>query len=196
MAEDEFGLPGAFFRFLYIDANVGGSSGGHTGLHIGDTVYHFQYFPDGFFRLVRDRWPHFRYIYNDLENRTIYSVSVDVTPSDLSRVREHFDRYYLVQEAHMSRLDVLNADAQLLNDFSHGRKHMALNGAGLFSQNAPPDDISNQLRAAVTKEYGAKYLDLAIASLDRALVVIPLIVIEAPNSKISRESYPRSVGSP
>ncbi len=196
MAEDDSVLPGAFFRFLYIDANVGGSSGGHTGLHIGHTVYHFQYFPDGFFRLVRDRWPHFRYIYNDLENRTIYAASVDVTASDLSRIREHFDQYYLVQEAHMARLDVLNADAQLLDDFSHGIEHMALNGAGLFSQNEPPDDISNQLRAAITKKYGAEYLDLAIQSLARALVVIPLVVTEAPNSEISREVYPGSVGSP
>jgi len=195
-AEDDPVLPGAFFRFLYIDANVGGSSGGHAGVHIGDNVYHFQYFPDGLFRLVRDRWPYFRYVYNDLENRTIYAARVAVTSRDLARIREHFDQCYLVQEAHMTRLDVLKADARLLNDVRHNIHHMALKGAGLFSQTGAPDDVSRQLGAAITKKLGAEYLDLAIMSLDRALAAIPLIVTEAPNPEILREAYPGSVGSP
>jgi len=195
-AEDDPVLPCAFFRFLYIDANVGGSSGGHAGMHIGDTVYHFQYFPDGLFRLVRDRWPHFRYIYNDLENRTIYAARVDVTPRDLGRIREHLDQCYLVQEARMTRLDLLKADARLLNDVRHNIHQMELKGAGLFSQTRAPDPISRRLGAAITKKYGAEYLDLAIMSLDRALAAIPLIVTEAPNPGILREVDTGSVGSP
>lgn len=72
-------------QFIYIDANIGNSSGGHTALRLGDMVYHFQLFPDGFFRIVRDRWSYFRYIYNDLENRTLNLAHISVSANVLDR---------------------------------------------------------------------------------------------------------------
>ncbi|MDD1649359.1 MAG: hypothetical protein LUO80_03050, partial [Methylococcaceae bacterium] len=45
-------------EFLYIDANVGGSSGGHAAVKLGDTVYHFQN-DDGYTRLTRENWKRF-----------------------------------------------------------------------------------------------------------------------------------------
>src|SRR2546430_9932806 len=32
-----------FIDYLYVDANEGGSSGGHAGLRVGDDVFHFEY---------------------------------------------------------------------------------------------------------------------------------------------------------
>ena len=183
------------FQFIYIDANVGGSSGGHSALRINNTIYHFQYFPDGLFKLVRERWPHFRYIYNDLENRTLYVAHIQVAPHDLLAIREHLDRHYLIQEAHMTRLDTLIADAQLLNELSHGRKQMSINGAGLFSWELPPDEVSTQLQSVVINAYGKDYLTPAIKTLDRELSNIPIVIPNMAGLKIANETYPMPVDS-
>ena len=46
--------PGATLDYLYIEANEGGSSGGHVALGIGDDVYHFQHDTGGVLALRRD----------------------------------------------------------------------------------------------------------------------------------------------
>ncbi len=194
-AEDHPASPAPPFQFIYVDANVGGSSGGHTALRINNTVYHFQYFPDGLFKLVREQWPHFRYIYNDLENRTLYVAHIHVETHDLLAIRGHLDRRYLIQEAHMARLGSLVADTRLLNDLSHGRMQISVSGAGLFSFKEPPDEVSAQLRSAVIKSYGEDYLTLAIKSLDRKLSSIPPVVPNIKDFKISNKTYPAPVAA-
>jgi hypothetical protein len=47
--------------YLYIEANEGGSSGGHSAIRFGDETYHFQHKSPGVLRLRRDDWQHFRY---------------------------------------------------------------------------------------------------------------------------------------
>ena len=183
------------FQFIYIDANVGGSSGGHSALRINNTIYHFQYFPDGLFKLVRERWPYFRYIYNDLENRTLYVAHIHIENRDLQRLQEYLDRYYLIQEAHMARLGELSADTKLLNDLSRGRFQMSVNGAGLFSFDTPPNEIGTQLRSAVIDTYGENYLKCAMETLDRELSKIPLVVSSVEPININNDVYPPPVKS-
>ena len=195
LADGESSSPSPPFQFIYIDANVGGSSGGHSALRINNTVYHFQYFPDGLFKLVRERWPYFRYIYNDLENRTLYVAHIHIENGDLQMLQEHLDRYYLIQEAHMSRLGELSADTQLLNDLSRGHFQMSVNGAGLFSFDSPSDDVSAQLRSAVIDTYGEKYLERTMETLDRELSKIPLIVSTVEPININNDVYPLPVKS-
>ncbi|MCD6294217.1 MAG: hypothetical protein J7M20_04675 [Deltaproteobacteria bacterium] len=174
---------------------MGGSSGGHSALRINNTVYHFQYFPDGLFKLVRERWPYFRYIYNDLENRTLYVAHIHIENRDLQTLQEHLDRYYLIQKAHMSRLGELSADTQLLNDLSRGHFRMSVNGAGLFSFDSPSDEISTQLRSAVIDTYGEKYLERTMETLDRDLSKIPLVVSSVEPININHDVYPPPVKS-
>lgn len=187
---------GASFDFLYIDANVGGSSGGHTGIRIDNRVYHFQYYADGLFRLVRDRWPHFEYIYNDLENRTISIAAIEVSSGDLSRIKDHFNRYYLIQEAHVNRLEILRADMKLLDDLSRGRYRMALKGAGLFSWKGRSNSAGMELRAAVTEQFGVHFLAEKMRSLNTEFVKIPLTVCYPVNFEVSKDYYPGPFSSP
>lgn len=182
-------------QFIYIDANVGGSSGGHSALRIHNTIYHFQYFPNGLFKLVREQWPHFRYIYNDLENRTLYVAHVHIENRDLQILQEYLDRYYLIQEAHMARLDELFADTELLNDLSRGRNRMSVNGAGLFSFDAPSNEISKALRSAIFETYGKNYLKFTMEALDRELSKIPLVVLSVEPDEISNKVYPPPIAS-
>ena len=195
LADGESSSPSPPFQFIYIDANVGGSSGGHSALRINNTVYHFQYFPDGLFKLVRERWPYFRYIYNDLENRTLYVAHIHIENRDLQTLREYLDRYYLIQEAHMSRLGELSADTQLLNDLNRGHFQMSVNGAGIFSFDSPSDEVSTQLRSAVIDTYGEKYLERTMETLDRELSKIPLVVSSVEPININKDVYPPPVKS-
>ena len=195
LAEGESSSPSPPFQFIYIDANVGGSSGGHSALRINNTIYHFQYFPEGLFKLVRERWPYFRYIYNDLENRTLYVAHIHIENRDLQRLQEYLDRYYLIQEAHIARLDELSADTKLLNDLSRGHFQMSLNGAGLFSFDIPSDEVSTQLRSAVIGTYGKNYLKCAIETLDWELSKIPLIVSSLEPIDIRSGVYPPPIAS-
>jgi hypothetical protein len=183
------------FHFIYIDANVGGSSGGHSALRIHNTIYHFQYFPNGLFKLVREQWPYFRYIYNDLENRTLYVAHIHVENRDLQMLQENLDRTYLIQEAHMARLGELVADTQLLNDLLSGHFQISVNGAGLFSFDAPPNEISTQLRSTVINTYGKNYLKCTMERLDRELSEIPLVVPGVEPDEISNEIYPPPIAS-
>lgn len=68
--------PGAVtLDFLYVNANAGEAAGGHTALRLGDSIFHYQFFPDATFLLVREPWAEFRFLYNDLHNRTISLAS-------------------------------------------------------------------------------------------------------------------------
>ena len=50
-------------EFIYVNANVGAAAGGHTALRLGEDVFHYQFFPDKRFLLVRESWDQFKLIY-------------------------------------------------------------------------------------------------------------------------------------
>ena len=195
LAERGSSHPTPLFQFIYIDANVGGSSGGHSALRIHNTVYHFQYFPDGLFKLVREQWPYFRYVYNDLENRTLYVARIHIERRDLQLLKEYLDRTYLIQKAHMARLGELSGDTELLNHLNRGHFQMSVNGAGLFSLDAPPHETGALLKSAVVNAYGEDYLKRAMETLDHRLSKIPLVVSKVTPGKISRDAYPPAITS-
>ena len=76
--------------FIYVNANTGEAAGGHTAIRLDTTVFHFQFFPEGRFLLVRESWSHFRYVYNELRNRSIFIARVPLTPSVYNKVRNNF----------------------------------------------------------------------------------------------------------
>jgi len=172
---------------------VGGSSGGHSALRINDTVYHFQYFPNGLFKLVRERWSHFRYVYNDLENRTLYTANINVKENDLVVIRESLDQYYLIQNAHIARLKALTADANFIDDLYHGHNQISIEGVGFFSFKDSPDEISTQLQSAIINVYGKDYLVSAINNLDQEFLNIPFNVLRLKDLKINNDIYPAPV---
>lgn len=180
-------------QFIYIDANVGGSSGGHSALRIGNTVYHFQYFPNGLFKLVRERWSYFRYIYNDLENRTLYIAHIDIQTPDLQTLQESLDRYYLTQEAHMARLNDLSTDVKILNDLNSGNFEISVEGAGLFALDSPADAVSLQLCSLVKAAYGKAYLKRKKETLDERFSKIPIAATDISPNDISSEVYPTAI---
>ncbi len=182
------------FQFLYIDANVGGSSGGHCALRLNNTVYHFQYYPDGIFRLIRESWAHFRYIYNDLENRTIHIARIQLQPDDKIAIKEHLDYFYLVQSAHLERLQALDDDTKLILDFNHNRRQISIAGAGLFAFQKNPDEISTTIHRIITDAYGQDYLERNIKVLDLELTEQPPVIVRLKKDiHVTNQAYPENI---
>ena len=131
--------PTAFDRihFLYIEANVGGSAGGHTALRIGDNVYHYQLFPDRVFRLVRDDWTDFLHLYNRLENRSIHTLSIAVPPAGYRQLDDRLQQLRLIQKKHDQNLMALAAQRQLFAARSAAdpaERRVPIAALGFFSQ--------------------------------------------------------------
>jgi len=76
--------PTAYFDYLYIEANEGGSSGGHVAVRFGDETYHFQQVSLGLLQLQRNDAADFVHRYAGIENRPIH-VSRIAVPADAYR---------------------------------------------------------------------------------------------------------------
>ena len=117
---------------IYIDANTAGSSGGHAALRLGKEVYHYQHYTSGFFLPVRDKWKHFKTVYNDLENRTLYINRISIPESDFNNIEHFFREKHLAMELHMANLSALKEEYSFLEACSLGKTNFSFKGAGLF----------------------------------------------------------------
>jgi hypothetical protein len=148
--------------YLYIEANEGGSSGGHSAIRFGDETYHFQHESPGVLRLHRDDWQHFRYAYGVLENRTMHVSRVAVSDAAYARLRQAFNERYLGERRVFAHRDALRDDRLLLELLQARRRGdrggtILVRGAGFFF----PEDGSVHsvaalsLRRHVQDTYGA-----------------------------------------
>jgi hypothetical protein len=155
--------------WVYVEANTGGSSGGHVALRVADTVYHVQQAPGGLFELNRDEWKTFRHLYAGLQNRTLALAELDVAPADVARVERHLAKAYVTQRAEFDRRQRLALDVAWSEAWREGRAAPALAGAGLLAREAPPDPHAEALRARVEREHGAGFLAREIERVEAGL---------------------------
>jgi len=101
------------FEYLHIEANSGGSSGGHAAIRIGEHCYHFQQGEDGTIQLRKDAAVQFEHTYRVLGNRTIHSTSVRVSDETLEQLRAAFEDYHRIQTSQFEVLDSLRDDVAL-----------------------------------------------------------------------------------
>ena len=73
-------------EFVYINSNSGQSSGGHSGIKIGPYLFHFQYYDDKIFHLVREKWTEFLYVYNSLDNRKVFKTEIKISEEDYEKI--------------------------------------------------------------------------------------------------------------
>ncbi|MBL8020808.1 MAG: hypothetical protein JNM27_14150 [Leptospirales bacterium] len=117
--------------YFYVDSNVGDSSGGHSAVRAGDFVYHYQYFPDRIFRIVRDDTDTFIRTYNQSENRSIRVTELDVTSRDEETVEDHLTRLLLIQEKHALIQAEFASDIELASAIE-GSGSLEVEGLGFF----------------------------------------------------------------
>jgi hypothetical protein len=155
--------PPRFVDYLYIEANEGGSSGGHVALRFDDETYHFQHESPGLLRLHRDDSADFRHRYGALENRTIHESRIAVPAETYRRLRDRFSERYLREQKLFTYGDALHDDETLLTLLrarraaAAGGRTVALRGAGYFfpaAETAGSSDVLRTLRDRIEGTYG------------------------------------------
>ena len=160
-----------FIDYLYVDANEGGSSGGHAGLRVGDDVFHFEYRRPGILVLRRETFDEFRREYTGLENRTIEASRIPVSEETFRLVRERFRRRHLVQRWQLEVFDTLRADRRILEEMLQGG--VGLDGAGFFfGEGRAADPTLLALRQRVLDTYGANFIMERVEALQRRLAAL------------------------
>jgi hypothetical protein len=189
-------------EYLYVEPNVGGSTGGHVALRFDDTVYDFQNRDLGTLRLARHAYEHFRYVYSVLENRTIHAARLRTAPDTYDALLDRFNERYFVQERHFAILDSLRNDCALLRTMLEGRETgggdlgAALRGAGFFygKDLAPPSSSAPALvalRERVRDTHGAGFLHDRIQALRTAMKNLEISAADAAPA-VSKDEYPRA----
>jgi hypothetical protein len=162
-----------FVDYLYVDANEGGSAGGHTALRLGDQVFHYEYRPPGILIARRDTFDHFRFAYGTLENRTIEISRIPVAADDYDRVLEYFSRGHLIRGQQMEVLEQARSDRRILEQLIRGV--VEIEGAGFFIQRGDAEaSVDSEpaiaaLRRRVEEQYGPGFLDDRLAKARREL---------------------------
>ena len=160
---------GAGLGWIYVESNVGGSSGGHVALRLGDTIYHVQQAPGGLWELNRDDWKTFRHLYAGLQNRPLTLAEIDVSAADLERAQARLARAYVAQRAELERRERLALDLAWLEAWREGRTPPPLAGAGLLAPETAPDPDAASLLARVRELRGARFLPDEIARVSASI---------------------------
>ncbi|GBF38183.1 hypothetical protein [Leptospira johnsonii] len=145
--------------FIYVDANTGQSSGGHSALRFDDTVIHFQYYPDEIFRVVRESYERFSYSYNTYSNRTSKIARVGISEKDLDKIRTGFEKLALIQFKHLKNLESIRSDVQFLKELQRPEKNIRIRTFGYFRKEGEARSISylkEELNSALGKGWLGK----------------------------------------
>lgn len=155
--------------FLYVNANAGEAAGGHTALRLGDSIFHYQFFPDATFLLVREPWEEFRFLYNDLHNRTISLASLPLKPAVYAGIRNHFTELLIAQQQFFDAYKSVQQEDKLVREMLKGSYEVAVPGLGFFARQDPRTLFSATLKERIEAELGRDFLQQAVEQADKNL---------------------------
>ncbi|MCE9500522.1 MAG: hypothetical protein K8R21_08500 [Leptospira sp.] len=182
-----------FIDFVYIDANSGQSSGGHTGLKFGNLIYHFQYyFDDQIFRMVRESWEEFRFVYGVIDNRNMVISRISVSDTTYTMLQDRMNQLYLVQNKQLGIRGSLVNDKTLLEIFLAKDSGIKLKAAGYFSAQRKNDPYLMGINRKINENFGKGYLEKKRDSVNVQIRNFPLELkaIDEKTLAISRTGYP------
>ncbi len=160
--------------FLYINANAGEAAGGHTALRLGDSVFHYQFFPDSTFLLVREPWHSFRFLYNELHNRSISIASLPLELSVAVQIRNHFTELLVAQQEFVYDFEELHQEKQLVDQVIDGSLNISVDCLGFFNEH--PDSVIEE--NSLSEFIGDDSLQRLVSKADEALQERVQIVID------------------
>lgn len=121
------------FDFTYVSPNTGHAAGGHYGLKLGEYIYHYQFFANGEFLLVRDNWQKFILIYAELSNRSIHVAKVPVNETSFEKVEQQLAQTLIGQNLDLQQRKRLSATQHLLEHLKSGGEQLSVPAVGLFA---------------------------------------------------------------
>ncbi len=166
----------ASFNYLYLEANEGTASGGHTALQFADVIYHYQHVDSGFIRLIKQDTASFHHSYRFLQNRPLHFSRVEVSDATLELLKDHFNLLYANQELLFKALDNVQKDRFLLQRLLHEQPAntvLQMKGLGLFkpAQHDPVAKLTMQrLKSFINKTYGDDFLSQRFEQLNQAII--------------------------
>src|SRR5262245_20199101 len=169
-------------EYLYIEANEGGSSGGHVALRLGDDVFHFEHRTPGVLVLNRDEFEPFRFRYGVLQNRTIHVIRIPVAEETQALLAARFRHRLFLQTRHLDVMESLRGDRMTLEQMLSAG--LAVEGAGYFAldreaADGPSAEIA-ALRDRVEALYGAGFLDRRMEMLSARLAALDPSLMDLP----------------
>lgn len=148
-----------YFEYIYVNSNAGQSSGGHSAIKFGNWVYHFQYYPDKIFHLVRDPWFDFRYTYNVMENRSLLLTKVHPSNGAAKKLERGFNSFFIVQEKHLSNLNLLQREIEFHELLQkHRVQFFKIKSLGYFSENNFNSHAYKSIKEKIELRLGKNYL--------------------------------------
>ena len=131
--------------FLYVNANAGEAAGGHTALRLGDSIFHYQFFPDSSFLLVREPWESFRFLYTDLHNRSISIASLPLELSVAAQIRNHFTELLVAQQKFIEDFEALQQEKQFIEQLLNGHLNVSVRCLGFFTKTSGSVNMNDPL---------------------------------------------------
>ncbi|MCK5682009.1 hypothetical protein KAI46_14480 [bacterium] len=156
-------------NFVYVNANTGEAAGGHTALRLGETVFHYQFYENGNFLLVRETWDHFRFIYNELRNRSIFTSFSPLDSATYTQLRHHFTGILMAQQLTLKCLEENKTQLQFIENLIDGHKNLRLSGLGLFERYDSGNRQTTKLQDDIKNSLGSDFLDHEKERLNHSL---------------------------
>lgn len=184
--------------YLYMEPNEGGSSAGHVAVAFGERTYAYQRSPEGRLVLERDASEHVRWLYAVLGNRAVHRTRVAVDGDVFERLREGFNRRYLIQRRQLAMIDRLDVEARLLALLAARARGDAeggipVEGAGYFTTTGTSTALRT-LAADVARAHGASFVAARLASLTSRIADLTLASSPAPEPP-ALDRYPAAAES-
>ncbi|MCB1156168.1 MAG: hypothetical protein H7A25_04360 [Leptospiraceae bacterium] len=168
------------FHYLYIDANTGDSSGGHSAIQFGEKIFHFQFHPDGIFHLERQKWKDFQRIYRVLENRNIYSARIEASHRDYILLESEFNRLFLARKRQLQILQWLREEKTFFAKAEEEKQaELSLPSVGYIEEELP-DACMKEL---IGHNYNRKNVSLELSKIQKDLDEFPYETNFIPQKK-------------
>ena len=159
--------------FVYVSPNTGHAAGGHYGLKLGGFLYHYQFFANGEFLLVRDSWQKFTLIYAELSNRPIHIAEVPVDTNTFEKVEHQLAQTLVRQKLdHQQRHDLIRAQ-RLLDSLKSDNSRIVIPAVGFFAvdNSVGADRLSTSLRQKVAADIGGGAFAEKISRIEQRIAL-------------------------
>jgi hypothetical protein len=119
-------------ELIEVAPNTGGSSGGHVGLRIGDSVYHYMARShDSLLVLYRFSWEDFYRHYSLLGNRPFKIARLQVNSATARRIEAELKRLDVIQEKYIDRENALDLELDWFESLAgQGERAPMIDGLG------------------------------------------------------------------
>ena len=182
-----------FLDYVYVNANTGQSSGGHSGIRLGELVYHFQFYPDQIFHIVREPWSEFRYVYGIQENRTIKIRKISISKETFDFLLERMNEIYLIQKKELDNLVKLENDLKILESISTAGGLIHLKAASYFNSKSTTNNDYKPLLQKIHSKFGRNFILKNLNLTRKKLYQFEFYSYEVGQIPNERKIYPKTI---